>query len=196
MTEAEWQACEDPGRMFRLVETGATERKCILFAVACNYLPPMYEPDFHETLKKQAAKLTGAVDYADGLMNVADIRRLWLDSGEDPSLPERGREWATNWAFKTNWHLEDPFKSDVTSLVRDIFGNPFRPVALDPRWRTADALGLARGIYEDRAFDRMPLLADALMDAGCDDEQIISHCHSPGPHIRGCWVVDLVLGKT
>jgi hypothetical protein len=65
----------------------------------------------------------------------------------------------------------------------------------DPRWRTSDTLGLARGIYEERAFDRMPLLADALMDAGCDDEQVLSHCRSEGPHVRGCWVVDLVLGK-
>src|SRR5947209_419462 len=54
------------------------------------------------------------------------------------------------------------------ALLRDIFGNPFRPVAFNPRWRTADAVGLATGIYEDRPFDRRPLLADALMDAGCD----------------------------
>jgi hypothetical protein len=80
-------------------------------------------------------------------------------------------------------------------MLRCIFGNPFRPVAFDPSWRTADAIGLARGIYEDRAFDRLPLLADALMDAGCPDEQVIGHCRSEGPHVRGCWVVDLVLGK-
>jgi hypothetical protein len=79
--------------------------------------------------------------------------------------------------------------------LRDIVGNPFQPTILDPRWRTADTLGLARGIYEDRAFDRMPLLADALMDAGCDDEPILSHCRTGGPHVRGCWVVDLLLGK-
>jgi hypothetical protein len=80
-------------------------------------------------------------------------------------------------------------------LMRDIFGNPFRPVAVDPRWRTVDAIGLARAIYEDRAFDRMPLLADALMDAGCADEQVVGHCRGGGPHVRGCWVVDLVLGR-
>jgi len=80
-------------------------------------------------------------------------------------------------------------------LVREVVGNPFRPVAFDPRWRTEDVLGLARGIYEDRAFDRLPLLADALMDAGCDQEEILAHCRSEGPHIRGCWVVDLALGK-
>ena len=80
-------------------------------------------------------------------------------------------------------------------VLREIVGNPFRPSVLDPHWRTGDVLGLARGIYEDRAFDRMPLLADALMDAGCDDEQVIGHCRGEGPHVRGCWVVDLVLGK-
>jgi hypothetical protein len=68
-------------------------------------------------------------------------------------------------------------------------------VALDARWRTVDTLALARGIYEERAFDRLPLLADALMDAGCNDEQILAHCHGEGPHVRGCWVVDLVLNK-
>jgi hypothetical protein len=80
-------------------------------------------------------------------------------------------------------------------LAHEVFANPFRPVAFDPRWRTSDTVGLARGIYEDRAFDRLPLLADALMDAGCADEQVIGHCRSDGPHVRGCWVVDLVLSK-
>jgi len=81
------------------------------------------------------------------------------------------------------------------AYIREIFGNPFRPVAIDPRWRTSDVVGLAGAIYEDRAFDRMPVLADALMDAGCADEQVIGHCRGQGPHVRGCWVVDLVLGK-
>jgi hypothetical protein len=83
----------------------------------------------------------------------------------------------------------------ILAFMHDIFGNPFRPVAFDPRWRTEYTDGLARGIYEDRAFDRLPLLADALMDAGCADEQVLGHCQSDGPHVRGCWVVDLVLGK-
>ena len=81
------------------------------------------------------------------------------------------------------------------ALLRDVFGNPFRVVKLKPVWRTTDVLGLARAIDEDRAFDRLPLLADTLMDAGCDDDQILLHCRSGGPHVRGCWVVDLVLGK-
>ena len=80
-------------------------------------------------------------------------------------------------------------------LLRDIFGNYVRKVSFDARWQTTDVLSLARAIYEDRAIDRMPILADALMDAGCDNEGILSHCRSEGRHVRGCWVVDLVLGK-
>ena len=94
------------------------------------------------------------------------------------------------------WDEAKSLESRVqANLLRDIFGNPFRPVAFDPRWRTTNVVGLAQAIYDDKAFDRMPLLADALMDAGCEDEQVIGHCRGPGPHVRGCWVVDLVLGK-
>jgi hypothetical protein len=80
-------------------------------------------------------------------------------------------------------------------LVRDIFGNPFRPVVVDTAWLTANVVALARGIYDDRAFDRMPILADALQDAGCDSDEILNHCRQPGEHVRGCWVVDAVLNK-
>jgi hypothetical protein len=80
-------------------------------------------------------------------------------------------------------------------LIRDIFGNPFRPGALDPAWLTSTVVALAKGIYEERAFDRMPILADALQDTGCDNDDVLDHCRGPGPHVRGCWVVDLVLGK-
>ena len=73
--------------------------------------------------------------------------------------------------------------------------NPFRPVTADPRWLTATAVALAQAIYEDRAFDRMPILADALEEAGCDDADVLTHLRGDGPHARGCWAVDLVLGK-
>lgn len=80
-------------------------------------------------------------------------------------------------------------------LARDIFGNPFRPVTFSPALRTDTARALARQMYESRDFSAMPSLADALQDAGCEDGQVLGHCRGDGPHVRGCWVVDLVLGK-
>jgi hypothetical protein len=95
-------------------------------------------------------------------------------------------------------------------LIRDIFGNPFRPVAVAPEWLSPTAVALARGIYDEKAFDRLPILADALQDAGCEDERLLGHCRTNGrgdggepaggsprsmPHVRGCWAVDLVLGR-
>jgi hypothetical protein len=80
-------------------------------------------------------------------------------------------------------------------ILRDIFGNPFRPVAFSPEWRTDTAVSLAKQMYESREFSAMPILADALQDAGCDNDDMLDHCRGPGPHVRGCWVVDLVLGK-
>src|SRR5262249_31103144 len=82
------------------------------------------------------------------------------------------------------------------TLLRDIFGNPFRSVAVNPAWRTANVIALAQAIYDDRAFGRMPILGDALEDAGCDNGDILNHCRASGEHVRGCWVVDLLLGKS
>jgi hypothetical protein len=82
-----------------------------------------------------------------------------------------------------------------TVVSRCIFGNPFRPISADPNWFTSTVATLASGIYADRAFDRMPILADALEEAGCDSREVLDHCRGVGPHVRGCWVVDLVLGK-
>jgi hypothetical protein len=82
-------------------------------------------------------------------------------------------------------------------IIRDIFGNPFRPVAFDPAWRTSTAVAIAKQMYESRDFGAMPILADALQDAGCDNEDILNHCRDANQvHVRGCWVVDLVLGKS
>jgi hypothetical protein len=84
------------------------------------------------------------------------------------------------------------------NVLRDIFGNPFHPISLDPGW-TVWNNGLIRkmagDIYNERRFGDLPILADALEDAGCTEPNILSHCRGPGPHVRGCWVVDLLLGK-
>jgi hypothetical protein len=79
---------------------------------------------------------------------------------------------------------------------RDITGKSANLGAFSPQWRTTTAVHIAREAYESRDFAAMPILADALQDAGCEDEPILSHCRDPhGVHVRGCWVVDLVLGK-
>ncbi len=83
------------------------------------------------------------------------------------------------------------------ALLRDIFGNPFRSVTLDPAWRTSTVVALAKEMYESRDFSAMPILADALQDAGCDNDDVLNHCRDEKTtHVRGCWVVDLVLGKS
>jgi hypothetical protein len=79
-------------------------------------------------------------------------------------------------------------------LLRDIF-QPFCPVFLDPSWLTPTALSLAHSVYEDSTFDHLPILGDVLEDAGCTDRAILDHCRGPGPHVRGCWAVDVLLGK-
>jgi hypothetical protein len=89
----------------------------------------------------------------------------------------------------------EPCLREFAELLRCSIGNPFGPAAFDPEWRTATVVQLAQGIYDDRAFDRLPILADALQDAGCDHPNVLTHCRDTGPHARGCWVVDLILGK-
>jgi hypothetical protein len=80
-------------------------------------------------------------------------------------------------------------------LFRDIILHPCRLTKVDPAWQTGTVTALAQAIYTDRAFDRMPILADGLEDAGCTDTAILKHCRGSGPHTRGCWVVDLLFGK-
>jgi hypothetical protein len=86
--------------------------------------------------------------------------------------------------------------TDLCHLFRCVCGTPFGRVALDPVWLTSTVRTLAAGIDAERAFDRMPILADALQDTGADSDDIFNHCRGPGPHTHGCWVVDRVLGRT
>ena len=90
----------------------------------------------------------------------------------------------------------------LCDLLRCIFGNPFRLIALDPVWLIPSVRAVARSAYDERILpagtldpDRLAVLADALEDAGCDSADILSHLRTPGPHVRGCWVVDLILDK-
>jgi hypothetical protein len=111
---------------------------------------------------------------------------------------EQNRRKTEGLATGAEWIWENEEK-EQTSLLHDIFGNPFRPVAIDPdwlAWNHGTVPKLAQTIYDDRRFDLLPILADALQDAGCTNDEILQHCHSPGAHVRGCWVIDLLLGKT
>jgi hypothetical protein len=111
--------------------------------------------------------------------------------------------WSTALIFVPNavgWYMDGKDSSAALraeirmqiSLLRDVFANP---APLDLRWRTSTVIGLANTIYDECAFERMPILADALMDAGCDSGEIIAHCRQAGEHVRGCWVVDLLTGR-
>lgn len=104
-------------------------------------------------------------------------------------------------------HLRDPAGAavsalgnppDACDLIRDLYGNPFRAVTLAPAvraWNGGAILLLAEAIHNDAAFDRLPILADALEEAGCTNEDILTHCRSGPVHVRGCWVLDLLLRK-
>lgn len=82
-------------------------------------------------------------------------------------------------------------------LVRDLFGPlPFRPVTIEASWRTPNVVTLGQTVYDLAAFDRLAELADALSAAGCTDADILGHLRGPGPHVRGCWTLDAVLGKS
>jgi hypothetical protein len=101
-------------------------------------------------------------------------------------------EDASDFAYQKDVEVE---YSHQCSLLRDIFGNLFRPVTLVPAWRTPAVVQLAKGIYDDRRFEDLPILADALEEAGCREQSVLDHLRSPGPHVRGCWPLDLILGR-
>ena len=197
MTEAEWLTCADPQPMLESLRGKATDRKLRLFAVAV-FRATLSLP-FFASIDRTLTTLDVAERYADGLIDETEMARVYQaevgwHGGETVSpIAWEAAADATDFAF---WRNEAELEVVAQChFFRDVFGNPFRPVTLDPAWQTTNVLALAQAIYDDRAFDRMPILADALEDAGCDNADILNHCRQPGEHVRGCWVVDLVLGK-
>lgn len=141
--------------------------------------------------------LRGDVDLSIVFEGIAEVVGALAKEEVWDRLYAPGRHWSESQAeghevADKGWRKE---AIAIATLFRDIFGNPFRPVTFSPEWRTDTALSLARQMYDSREFGAIPILADALQDAGCEDEQILSHCRGDGPHVRGCWVCDLVLGK-
>jgi hypothetical protein len=105
--------------------------------------------------------------------------------------------WTAEWPSLDEGEQDPGWLAERTAqacLVREVFGNPFRPVVQNPEWRTENVLHLAHAAYAG-AFDALPLLADALEEAGCDNLDVLAHCRAPGAHVRGCWVADLILSK-
>jgi hypothetical protein len=118
----------------------------------------------------------------------------WASDAKKPEAAQRAAEAANSeWMIS---RLRPPgWEGRLAFLLHDIFGNPFRPLTADPALLTPPVITLAQAMYDGRAFHRLPVLADALEDAGCTNADILSHLRGPGPHVRGCWAVDLILGK-
>jgi hypothetical protein len=190
MTAEVWEACTNPDTMLVFLQGNASERKFLLSAVALLRV--------FRKAEGWPNRIDAAERFADGLIGVTDLRKEWELRLPGASWPERPFDWlnlsVSPWRSST-----DPtaplWQENSVRLLRDIFGNPFRPVTFSPSWRTDTAVALARQMYESRDFSAMPILADALQDAGCDSDDILNHCRGPESHVRGCWVVDLVLGK-
>ena len=91
--------------------------------------------------------------------------------------------------------LAEELLIEQADTIRELFGNPFRPVVLNPRWLTSTVIGIAESIDRHAQYHNMPILADALEEAGCDNSDILTHCRADQPHARGCWVLDLLTGR-
>jgi hypothetical protein len=224
MTEQEWQAYGEPQPMLKVVRGEVSDRKLRLFACACCRLVWDLLPGPNSSKAVEIAE-----EFAEGRINWERLevagREAVLES--DPAEESNAGYWATEaeidvmlvnacWCpvTLTGWSAMkgrgDQVKADAArqrvrsaqcDLIREIFGNPFRPVAIDPAWQTPKVLALATAAYEDRILPagtldpaRLTILADALEEAGCDNADMLSHCRQPGEHVRGCWVVDLLLG--
>ena len=150
-----------------------------------------------EALATLASTLRGSeTEYAGYVASLQVLRDPLLVGG----TPQILRVWQVHWAVRDMATVDERRQEEArhqAALLREVFGNPFRPVAFDPAWRTGTALILARQMYESREFSAAPILADALQDGGCESEELLNHLRSPdATHVRGCWAVDLVLGKT
>lgn len=225
MTEPEWLSSTDPIPLLKRVGGRRNERKLRLFAVACcrrmTFLADDEVSQKALTLAElfadgQLAKPQRRNAYESVAWGHRRSRVMW-------ALAKVATQAAT-WSSHTSANgvaqsaVARQFSQPPVELIpereslrkqvravelqaqvrilHDIFGNPFRPVALDPRWLTDPVVALASGIDAEKAFDRMPVLADALEESGCSEFDILNHCRGDDSHVRGCWVVDLMLGKS
>jgi hypothetical protein len=207
MTEVEWLASDDLGPMLNFVRGKTSDRKVRLFAVACCRC--VWWPYLDDERSKQAVEV--AERFADASATPAERTRAErIAKLATKGKPGGQRYWAAVAAQMTAakplpvepfisvlgvFRGTDEERRQQRRLAGDIFRNSFRSAVLQPAWLTSTVTSLAEGAYMQGAFDRLPILADALEDAGCTDAAILEHCRGPGPHVRGCWVVDQILAK-
>jgi hypothetical protein len=212
MTEAEWNECADPQPMLEFLRGKASDRRLRLFAVACcRRISHLMTYDG----SRQAVDV--AERFADALAGEDELR-IAFSGSRSTNRAEYAASCACydsgveageyTWGFAADAvdatkesRREEPSRHEELScqavLLRDIFGPlPFRPITLDPSLRTPTVKQLAEAIYQEGAFDRMPVLADALEEAGCNQQDILGHLRSGGDHVRGCWAVDTVMGRS
>jgi hypothetical protein len=223
MTEGEWFACTDPNTLAAVIRGQVNPIR--FREMALRWIERCEKRRWGDrtfTLRRFQAWLRGEAPHprtdatapvidssasygtAEYEANAAVDRLVWDD---DPLTTVALAGTAT---LELQSSISPPFDADAyhTALsrreqtagrfaveFRDIAGNPFRPVAWQPEWNSETAALLARGIEIDRAFDRMPILADALEEAGCDSPQVLQHCRHVSVHVLGCWVLDGVLGR-
>jgi hypothetical protein len=219
-TDADWLACTDPTPMVNFLRGKASDRKLRLFLCAC--CRSVWHL-LHKRVRKGVTITecfvdgTATASKLEQALEGMNQNTYWLAIPKNLSpaseLAARCATEAVLYAAKnvyanmclrmvvearlTEDEEQDPLtvRIELSRLLLDVVGNPFRPVAVSPFWLTNKAVELARTIYDERAIDRLPELADALERAGCTNADILAHCRSEGPHVRGCWVVDLLLGK-
>jgi hypothetical protein len=155
--------------------------------------------------------------FADGQASEVELRQAnllaqaaWVESSDSETDHPAYLAWGNNpWNIVSNRQRVIPC-SDLARLLRDLFGNPFRPrppkgrkagtlwrneLASLQSWNDGLVVKLAQSMYDGRVFDAMPILADALEESGCTDIDVLNHCRQSGEHVNGCWVIDLLLGK-
>jgi hypothetical protein len=196
MTEVGWLRSVKPSVMLHCLSHGQSQRKFRLFAIAVARIA--WGSDEPTSLRSQLLKhVEFAVEEPAEAKNTFTLGGVYLATSDPNGMIHSTARTAALWSVRIG---DEPGAHSVDAVtqaafIRDIFGNPFRPVAFDPSWRTSSAVGVAQAMYDARDFAAMPILADALEDAGCDSPDVLAHCRGDGPHVRGCWVVDHVLGK-
>ena len=200
MTEQEWLSSTDPREMLQFIERNVSDRKLRLFACACcrRVWDEILDPISREIVEVSER-------YADGVVSDEKMTRVTnttkivdMAALHSASYPARQCARDTAWyaarkdARKGALNAADAMQAQI---FRDIVGNPFKQTASQAHWKTRSVLQLAQAIYDDRQFDLMPILGDALEEAGCESEDLLKHCRSGDVHVRGCWAVDLILGK-